>query len=98
MHRFTAFADGALLEFDEIADARPGFQMIVRAQSREGTNDDAVIEAALRHDAMRLDSHVVTKDGVGQDATRSNRAARANFSFAQQLHAGVADGVFARRY
>jgi len=25
VHRFRAFADGALLQFDEIADARAGF-------------------------------------------------------------------------
>jgi len=53
-----------------IADARAGFQVIVRTQSREGANDDAVIEAALRDDAMRLDGHVVAEDCIGQYASR----------------------------
>src|SRR5260370_12814554 len=89
VHGLRAFTNRALLEFNEIADTRPGFQMIVRPQSGERANDDAVVEAALRYDAMRLDGHVVTEDGIRQDAPRSNDAARANFSFAQQLHARI---------
>src|SRR5260370_13791170 len=88
VHRLGAFADCAFLEFHEIADARTAFQMIVRAQSRKGTDDDAVIEAALRYHAMRLDGYVLAKDGVGQHAARSNDAAPADFWPAQQLPAG----------
>src|SRR6266436_7532301 len=88
VHGFGAFADGAFLEFDEIADAGPGFQVIVRAQAGERSDDDAVIEATLRYHAMRLDGYVVAKDGIRQDAARSNDAARADFGPAQQLHAG----------
>src|SRR6266481_8409712 len=84
MHGFGALADGAFLEFDKIADARTGFQVIVRPQSRERADDDAVVEAALRYDAMRLDGHLISEDCVGQDAARSNGAARADFGFAQQ--------------
>jgi len=75
---------------------RAGFQVIVRPQSREGANDDAVVEAALRYDAMRLDGHLISEDCVGQDAARSNGATRADFGFAQQLNAGFDDGIFAR--
>src|SRR2546425_1047288 len=48
VHGLRAFADGAFLEFNKIADARASFQVIVRTKPRKGTNDDAVIEAALR--------------------------------------------------
>src|SRR6266851_5819836 len=88
VHRLGTFADRAFLEFDEIADAGPGFQVIVRAQAGERSDDDAVIEATLRYHAMRLDGYVVAKDSVGQYAARSNDAARADFGPAQQLHAG----------
>ena len=70
--------------------------MIVRPQSREGANDHAVIEAAFRDDAMRLDGHVVAEDRIGQYASCSNGAAHADFGLAQQLHAGFDDGIFAR--
>jgi len=79
MHGFGAFADGAFLEFHEIADTGTGFQVIVRPQSGERADNDAVIEAALRYHAMRLDGYVVAKDGIRQDAARSNDAARADF-------------------
>src|SRR2546421_5620081 len=78
MHGFGALADGAFLEFDKIADARTGFQVIVRPQSRERADDHAVIQAAVLHDAMRLDGHLVAEDGIAQDASRSNGAARAD--------------------
>ncbi len=96
VHGFGAFADGALLQFNEIADTRAGLQMIVGPQTRKRTNDDVVVEAALCYHAMRLDGNVVAKDCAGQNATRSNRAARADFGLAQQLHAGFDDGVLAR--
>ncbi len=62
--------------------------MIVRAQAGERSDDDAVIEPALRHDAMGLDGYVVTKDGISQVAAGSDDATHSNFRFAQQLHAG----------
>src|SRR6267378_2914169 len=72
VHRLGAFADGALLQLDEIADARIGFQMIVWAEARERADDHAVVETALRHDAMRLDRHVITESRVAENASRSN--------------------------
>src|SRR6266446_790934 len=96
VHRLGAFADGALLQLDEISDARIRFQVIVRAKTREGTDDDAVVKATLRYYAMRLDGYVVAKSCVGENASRSNGATHANFRFAEQLHAGLDDGVFAR--
>ena len=50
----------------------------------------------MLHDAMRLDGHLVAEDGIAQDASRSNGAARADFGFAQQLHPGFDDRVFTR--
>src|SRR6267143_3693176 len=70
--------------------------MIVGAETREGADNDAVIEAALRHDAMRLDGYVIAESRVAENTSRSNDAARTNFRFAEQLHAGLDDGVFAR--
>src|SRR5229473_5856 len=96
VHRLGAFADSALLQLDEISDARIRFQVIVRAKAREGTDDDAVVEAALRHDTMRLDGYVVAKSRVGENASRSNGAAHPNFCLAEQLHAGFDDRVFTR--
>src|SRR6266850_3105703 len=96
VHRLGALADGALLQLDEIADARIRFQMIVRAKAREGADDHAVVEAALRHYTMRLDSYVVAQSRVGEHASRSNGAAHANFRFAEQLHARFDDRVFTR--
>src|SRR6266404_1544175 len=96
VHRLGAFADSALLQLDEISDARIRFQVIVRAKTREGTDDDAVVKATLRYYAMRLDGYVVAKSCVGENASRSNGATHANFRFAEQLHAGLDDGVFAR--
>ncbi len=96
MHRLGAFADSALLQLDEISDARIRFQVIVRAKTREGADDDAVVEAALRHDAMRLDGYVVAENRIGENASRSNGAAHSNFRFAEQLHAGFDDCVFTR--
>ena len=64
VHGLSAFADRALLEFDKISDVRPGLQVIPRPQSCEGANDDAVIEAALRDNAVRLDGHVVPEDCI----------------------------------
>src|SRR5437879_1907051 len=96
VHRLGAFADSALLQFDEISDARIRFQVIVRAKAREGTDDDAVIETALRHNAMRLDGHVVAKNRIGENASRSNGAARTDLRFAEQLHAGLDNRVFTR--
>src|SRR5438445_10462724 len=75
MHGFGALADGAFLEFDKIADARTSFEVIVRPQSRERADDDAVIQAALRHDAMRLDGHLVAEDRRRQGAYPSNSGA-----------------------
>src|SRR5260370_13923918 len=72
VHGLRAFADRALLEFNKIADARAGFQVIVRPQSREGADDDAVVEAALRHHAMGLAGHVVANDSILHDPSRSN--------------------------
>src|SRR5439155_22567375 len=66
VHGFRAFADGAFFEFDKIADTRTGFQVIVRPQSREGANNHAVIEAALRDHTMWLDGHIVAEDCIGQ--------------------------------
>src|SRR5207244_1131289 len=96
VHGLGAFADGAFLELDEIADARAGFQVIVRSQPRKRPNNDAVVEPAFCHNAMGLDGHVVAEDGVGEYAAGSNGAVRADFGFAQQLHSGFNDGVFAR--
>src|SRR6266403_6329837 len=96
VHRLGAFADSALLQLDEIADARIRFQVIVRTKAREGADDDAVVKAALRHDAMRLDGYVVAKSRVGENASRSNGAAHPNFCLAEQLHAGFDDRVFTR--
>src|SRR6267378_350690 len=96
VHRLGAFADSALLQLDEISDARIRFQVIVRAKTREGADDDAVVEAALRHDAMRLAGYVVAQSRVGENASRSNGTAHANFRFAEQLHAGFDDRVFTR--
>src|SRR5213079_2856794 len=44
VHRFGTFADGAFLQFDEIANARAGLQVIVRAQPRRRTDNDAIVE------------------------------------------------------
>src|SRR5712664_1809377 len=96
VHGLRAFADDAFLEFHKIADAHTGFQVTVLPQSREWADDDAVVEAALRHHAMRLDGHVVAEDCIGKYASRSNGAARANLCFPKQLYAGFEDGVFAR--
>src|SRR5437879_2511462 len=95
VHGFCAFADRALFEFDEIADARASFQVIVWAKPRKWTNDDAVVEPALRHHAMRLDGYIVSKNGVSENAARSNGTTRADSRFAQQLHSRLDDGVFA---
>src|SRR5882762_271489 len=70
--------------------------MIVGAETREGADRDAVVKAALRHDAMRLDGYVIAESRVAQNAPRSNGAARTHFRFAEQLYAGLDDGVFAR--
>src|SRR5256885_12201861 len=96
MHGFGALADGAFLEFDKIADARTGFEVIVLPQSRERADDHAVIQAALRHDAMRVDGDLVAEDGIGQDASRLYGAARSDSGFAQQLHAWFDDRAFTR--
>ena len=96
VHSLGAFADGAFLQFDKIADTRVRLQMIIRPKAREGPDNHAVIEAALCHDAMRLDRHVVAQDGIVENASGSNRAPRANFCFSEQLHAGLDDRVFAR--
>src|SRR5439155_24394078 len=96
VHRFGTFADGAFLQFDEIANARAGLQVIVRAQPRKRTDNDAIVEAALSHHAMRLDGHAFAENGVGQYASGSNSALRADFGLAQQLNSWFDDGVFAR--
>src|SRR6267142_5300988 len=96
VHRLGAFADSALLQLDEISDARIRFQVIVRAKARERADDDTVVEAALRHYAMRLDGYVVAQSRVGENASRSNGAAHPNFCLAEQLHAGFDDSVFTR--
>ena len=96
VHSFGAFTDGALLQFDKIADTRVRLQVIIRPKAREGPDNHAVIEAALCHDAMRLDRHIVAQDGIVENASGSNRAPRANFCFSEQLHAGLDDRVFPR--
>src|SRR5260370_1568813 len=96
VHGFGAFTDGAIFKFNEITDTRAGLQVIVRAKEGKRTNDDVVVEAALRYHAVWLDGDVVAEDCVRQYATRSNGAVRADFGLAQQLNAGFDDGVFAR--
>ena len=59
VHRLCAFADGALFELDEVADAHVSLQMTLGTQARERADDYAIVEAALRRDAMRLDRHVI---------------------------------------
>jgi len=87
---FGAFADGAFLEFDKIADGARRLSNDCSGEARaKRANDYAVIEATLGDHAMRLDGDVVAKDGVGQDASCSNGAARAPiFCFAEQLNHG----------
>src|SRR5205814_5527605 len=76
-------------------DARVGFQMIVWPEAREGADDDAVIEAAFRYHAVRLDNHVVAEDRVAEHAAGADGAARAEFRLTEKLHAGLEHGVFA---
>src|SRR5437879_12439796 len=68
MHGFGALGDGAFLEFDKIADARTGLQVIVRPQSRARADDNAVTQPAGIHDAPLPDGHPVADGGQARDA------------------------------
>src|SRR5260370_15502444 len=87
VHGFGAFADGAIFKFNEITDSRAGLQVIVRAKPRKGTNDDAVVEAALSHHPVWLASDVVAEGCVSPSATRSDRSVRADSGLSQQPYA-----------
>ncbi len=95
MGHFCAFADSGLFCFYKVANARTAFHVSTDAQARKWANGHAVFQAALRHQGMRLDRHVVAECRVGQDASSSNGAASTYFRFAQQLHARLDDGVLA---
>src|SRR5882762_1379101 len=70
--------------------------MIVWAKAREGADDHAVVETALRHHAMRLDGYVIAESRLAENASRSNGAARTDSCLAEELHAGFNDRVFPR--
>jgi len=95
MRNLGPFADGALFDFDEIADAGAFEEVGFRAEAGEGTDDDFGFDAAFGEDAVGLDENIVAENGVVKDAAGTDGAARADFGFAEELDGGFEDGVFA---
>src|SRR5260221_471936 len=94
VRHFAAFADDRFFRFDKISYARAFFQMGPRTNAREWSNRIAAIEMAFEDHRMRFDSDAIAENGVVQDAAGANRTVGAESCFAEQLHAGLDDGVF----
>src|SRR5437879_3650013 len=70
--------------------------MVAGAEASEGADDDAVVEAAFRYNAMRFNRYAFAESSVLQDAASADAAARAEARLAEQLNSRLEDGVFAR--
>src|ERR1700687_2228591 len=95
MHRFCALADDAVLQLNEITDARASTNVRFRAQPRKWSDDNSSVEAARIHHAVRFYGHVVGQLRIGQHTSSANDAARTNARFPKKLHAGLDSSVLA---
>src|SRR5262249_17298343 len=87
MRHFAAVANGGLLHLHKVSDLGVFLQMHAGPQASKRSDDYTIIEAAVSDHRMRLNHDPIAEDCVVQNTSRSNRAARANFRFAEKLHA-----------
>src|SRR5260370_11754507 len=95
VHGLGTLAENAFLDLDEIADAGAFEQAHVAAEMREGPDLSLRRDETRVHDRIRLDDHAVADRDVAQYAAGGDRTAAADSRFAQQLHAGLEECVWA---
>src|SRR5260221_14709895 len=98
MWNLRAFADCGVLRFHKVSRTGAILEVRSRPQAGKWTDDDIVVEAALRRDAVRFDQNVVAQNHVAQHAAGPNRAALADFRLAEKLHGGLEHGVLSGGY